>query len=315
MIETLKLLKGNPIVSIMKDIISITDFDRDQIEGVLQDAHIMERFMQGTDILEGKILATLFFEPSTRTKLSFESAMKRLGGKVIGFSESSSTSVAKGETLQDTVQIAEQYSDIIVIRHPRDGAARLAAEVTSIPVINAGDGVNQHPTQTLLDLYTIHKELGKIDELSIGMMGDLKYGRTVHSLSYALSWFDVSLQFLSPPGLEMPSYIKDDLQQKSIAITEIEDMEDLSVDVLYVTRIQKERFPDVEEYEKVRGSYRITMKTLDHLGKAIILHPLPRVDEIDPQVDDTPNALYFKQAWNGVPVRMALLAGALGWEQ
>jgi aspartate carbamoyltransferase catalytic subunit len=315
MIETLKLLKVNPIVSTMKDIISITDFDRDQIEGVLQDAHIMERFMQGTDILEGKILATLFFEPSTRTRLSFESAMKRLGGKVIGFSESSSTSVAKGETLQDTVQITEQYSDIIVIRHPRDGAARLAAEVTSIPVINAGDGVNQHPTQTLLDLYTIHKELGKIDGLSIGMMGDLKYGRTVHSLSYALSWFDVSLQFLSPQGLEMPSYIKNDLQQKSIAITEIEDMEDLTVDVLYVTRIQKERFPDVEEYEKVRGSYRITMKTLDHLGKAIILHPLPRVDEIDPQVDGTANAIYFKQAWNGVPVRMALLAGALGWEQ
>jgi len=315
MIETLKLLKGNHLVSIMKDIISIHDFDRDQIEGVLKSAQIMERFIQGTDILEGKILATLFFEPSTRTHLSFESAMKRLGGKVIGFSESSSTSVAKGETLQDTVRITEQYSDIIVIRHPRDGAARLAAEVTSIPVINAGDGTNQHPTQTLLDLYTIQKELGNIDGLTIGMMGDLKYGRTVHSLSCALSWFDVSLQVLSPPGLELPSYITEDLMEKSIDIVEVEDMEDLSVDVLYVTRIQKERFPDLEEYEKVRGSYRITIKTLDHLGEAIILHPLPRVDEIDPEVDTTPNALYFKQAWNGVPVRMALLASALGWDQ
>jgi aspartate carbamoyltransferase catalytic subunit len=315
MIETLKLLKVNHIVSTMKDVISINDFDRGQIEGVLKDAQIMERFMKGTDICEGKILATLFFEPSTRTRLSFESAMKRLGGKVIGFSESSSTSVAKGETLTDTVRITEQYSDIIVMRHPRDGAARLAAEVTTIPVINAGDGTNQHPTQTLLDLYTIKKELGKIDGLAIGMMGDLKYGRTVHSLSYALSRFDVSLQFLSPQGLEMPLYIKEDLMEKSIDIKEIKNMEDLSVDVLYVTRIQKERFPDIEEYEKVRGSYRITPETLDHLGKAIILHPLPRVDEIDPEIDHTPNALYFKQAWNGVPIRMALLAAALGWEQ
>lgn len=298
----------------MKDVISIKDFDRDQIEQVLHNAHIMEGFMQGTDILQGKILATLFFEPSTRTRLSFESAMKRLGGKVIGFSESASTSVAKGETLQDTVKIAEQYSDIIVIRHPQDGSARLAAEAVSIPVINAGDGANQHPTQTLLDLYTIKKRLGKINGLSVGLMGDLKYGRTVHSLVYALSLYEVTLQFLSPPTLEMPAYIKEDLRQKSIHFEEITEIEKIDADVLYVTRIQKERFPDIEEYEKVKGSYRITLESLEYIKKAKIMHPLPRVDEIAPEIDETPNALYFEQAWNGVPVRMALLASLLGWE-
>jgi aspartate carbamoyltransferase catalytic subunit len=299
----------------MKNIISIKDFDRDEIEQVLKNAEIMEGFIRGTDILDGKILATLFFEPSTRTRLSFESAMKRLGGKVIGFSESTSTSVAKGETLQDTVRMAEQYSDIIVIRHPRDGAARLAAEVASIPVVNAGDGANQHPTQTLLDLYTIKKELNRIDGLKIGMMGDLKYGRTVHSLANALSWYDVSLQLLSPPTLEMPKHIKEDLSEKSILFTEISEMEDLDVDVLYVTRIQKERFADPEEYEKVKGTYKITVESIECIKNAIIMHPLPRVDEISPDVDKTPNALYFRQARNGVPVRMAILAALLGWEQ
>ena len=299
----------------MKNIISIKDFDRDEIEQVLKNAEIMEGFIHGTDILDGKILATLFFEPSTRTRLSFESAMKRLGGKVIGFSESTSTSVAKGETLQDTVRMAEQYSDIIVIRHPRDGAARLAAEAASIPVVNAGDGSNQHPTQTLLDLYTIKKELNRIDGLKIGMMGDLKYGRTVHSLAYALSWYDVSLQLLSPPTLEMPKYIKEDLSAKSVSCAEISEMEDLDVDVLYVTRIQKERFADPEEYEKVKGTYKVTVESIEYIKDAIIMHPLPRVDEISPDVDKTPNALYFRQARNGVPVRMAILAALLGWEQ
>jgi len=298
----------------MNDVISIKDFDKAEIEQVLINAKIMEGSLRGTDLLEGKILATLFFEPSTRTRLSFESAMKRLGGKVIGFSEATATSVAKGETLQDTVRMAEQYSDIIVIRHPKDGSARLAAEAASVPVINAGDGANQHPTQTLLDLYTIKKELQRIDGLTIGMMGDLKYGRTVHSLVYALSWYDIDLQFISPPTLEMPSYIKADLTKKGIAFREITDMKDITVDILYVTRIQKERFPDPEEYEKVKGSYRITMDTLDYLKKAKIMHPLPRVDEIDPEIDRTSSALYFKQAWNGVPVRMALLASLLGWE-
>ena len=298
----------------MKDVISIKDFNKDQIELVLKNAEIMEGFINGTDILEGKILSTLFFEPSTRTRLSFESAMKRLGGKVIGFSESGSSSVAKGETLQDTIRMAEQYSDIIVIRHPQDGAARLAAEAATVPVINAGDGSNQHPTQTLLDLYTIKKELGKIDNLKIGLMGDLKYGRTIHSLASALSWYDISLQLLSPPGLEMPMYIKEDLLAKSVPVVEITEIEAIDVDVLYVTRIQKERFPDIEEYEKVKGSYRITMESMEYIKKAIIMHPLPRVDEIDPEIDTTPNALYFKQARNGVPVRMALLASLLGWE-
>ena len=298
----------------MHDVISITDFDRDKIETVLRNAEIMETFAQGKDILQGKILVTLFFEPSTRTRLSFESAMKRLGGKVIGFSESGSTSVAKGETLQDTVKIAEQYSDIIVIRHPRDGAARLAAEATSVPVINAGDGANQHPTQTLLDLYTIKTELKTIDGLRIGLMGDLKYGRTVHSLAYALSWYTVELQFLSPPGLEMPSHIKEDLAGRSIDFEEITELEEINVDVLYVTRIQKERFVDVEEYEKVKGSYQITPESLSYIKGAIILHPLPRVGEISFEIDKECNALYFKQARNGVPVRMALLASLLGWE-
>jgi aspartate carbamoyltransferase catalytic subunit len=312
--ETLKLLNINKVFSIMKDVISIKDFNRDQIELVLKNAEIMEGFINGTDILESKILSTLFFEPSTRTRLSFESAMKRLGGKVIGFSESGSTSVAKGETLQDTIRMAEQYSDIIVIRHPQDGAARLAAEAATVPVINAGDGSNQHPTQTLLDLYTIKKELGRIDKLKIGLMGDLKYGRTIHSLASALSWYDISLQLLSPPGLEMPKYIKEDLIAKSVPVVEITEMEDINVDVLYVTRIQKERFPDIEEYEKVKGSYRITLESMEYIKKAIIMHPLPRVDEIDPEIDKTPNAFYFKQARNGVPVRMALLASLLGWE-
>ncbi|MBU7014207.1 MAG: aspartate carbamoyltransferase [Theionarchaea archaeon] len=298
----------------MQDVISIKDFDRADIEKVLENAKIMEGYTKGTGILEAKILATLFFEPSTRTRLSFESAMNRLGGTVIGFSESGSSSVAKGETLQDTVRIAEQYADIIVVRHPRDGAARLAAEVAQVPIINAGDGVNQHPTQTLLDLYTIKKALNTIDGLRIGLMGDLKYGRTVHSLAYALSWYDVALQFLSPPGLEMPVHIREDLTEKEISFQQVEELEDLKVDVLYVTRIQKERFPDVEEYEKVKGSYQITKESLEFLGGAKILHPLPRVDEIDPEIDSTHNALYFQQAGSGIPVRMALLASLLGWE-
>lgn len=299
----------------LKDVISIRDFTRDEIDYVLRTAHTMEQYMNGTDILKGKILAALFFEPSTRTRLSFESAMKRLGGKVIGFSESASTSVAKGETLHDTIKMAEQYSDIIVIRHPHDGAARLAAEAASIPVINAGDGANQHPTQTLLDLYTIQKELKRIDGLTIGMMGDLKYGRTVHSLAYALTWYTVSLQVLSPAGLEMPLYIREFLHEKGIPVEEINGVEDLDADVLYVTRIQKERFPDVEEYEKVKGSYSITVESLQYIKDAIIMHPLPRVDEISPDLDKTPNAVYFRQAWNGVPVRMAVLASLLGWEE
>jgi aspartate carbamoyltransferase catalytic subunit len=298
----------------MNNIISIRDLNKDHIEHILKNAGIMEQFIGGTDILKNKILATLFYEPSTRTRLSFESAMKRLGGKVIGFSESGSSSVVKGETLQDTVRIAEQYADIIVIRHPNDGAARLAAESTSIPVINAGDGANQHPTQTLLDLYTIKKECTKIDGLRIGLMGDLKYGRTVHSLVYALLWYNVQIQLLSPEGLELPSYIENTLLEKGVTFKKIKNLEDLNVDVLYVTRIQKERFPDIEEYEKVKGSYTITLDTLDYLDNAIILHPLPRVDEISPEIDATPNAKYFEQAKNGISVRMALLAMVLGWE-
>lgn len=295
-----------------RDVISIRDFTKTDIEKILKKAEKMEIFARnGTNILSGKILATLFFEPSTRTRLSFESAMNRLGGRVIGFAEPSATSVAKGESLRDTAKTVEQYSDVIAIRHPMDGAARLVADAVSIPVINAGDGSNQHPTQTLLDLYTIKKELKKIDSLKITLMGDLKYGRTVHSLVYALAHFKVCLQFLSPKGLEMPQHIKDDLRKRGIEFSEITELRDLDCDVLYVTRIQKERFPDIEEYEKVKGSYVIGKDTLKYLGNAKIMHPLPRIDEISQDIDDTPNAIYFHQVFSGIPVRMALLCHVL----
>jgi aspartate carbamoyltransferase catalytic subunit len=296
-----------------RDIISVKDFSREDILYVLDGAMRMEKMLgKKNDTLQGRILATLFFEPSTRTRLSFESAARRLSCSVVGFSEVGGTSSVKGETLADTIRMVEAYSDIIVIRHPADGAARLAADVAHIPVINAGDGSNQHPTQTLLDLYTMKKEFGRVEGLRVALMGDLKFGRTVHSLSYALSLFDCSLQFLSPHGLEMPPHIKDDLRKKGRDFEEITSLEELSCDVVYVTRIQKERFADIEEYEKVRGSYVIDRATLDILGKAKIMHPLPRVDEIAPEVDATENAIYFKQAANGVPVRMFLLCHCLG---
>ena len=294
-----------------KDIISVKDFSREDILYVLDGASRMEKMGQKNNLLSGYILATLFFEPSTRTRLSFESAASRLGCSIIGFSEAGGTSSAKGETLADTIRMVESYSDIIVIRHPADGAARLAADVSSIPVINAGDGSNQHPTQTLLDLYTIKKEFGRIDGLRIALMGDLKFGRTVHSLAYALSLFDCELQFLSPHGLKMPIHIKEDLKRNGRDFSEISKLDDLSCDVVYVTRIQKERFPDIEEYEKVAGSYVIDMEALENLGKSKIMHPLPRVTEISTNVDKSENAIYFRQAANGIPVRMFILCHCL----
>ncbi len=301
-----------------RDVISIRDFSREDIEFVLKTAKRLENELNEKGHLEyakGRILATLFFEPSTRTRLSFESAMHRLGGSVIGFSSAASTSVKKGESLRDTIKTVEQYSDVIVIRHSKEGAARLAAEVADIPVINAGDGSNQHPTQTLLDLYTIKSAFGKIDGLKIGLLGDLKYGRTVHSLSEALTHYDVELYLISPELLRMPKHIIEELREKGVKVHETSDLESVipELDVLYATRIQKERFPDEQEYLKVKGSYVVDCKLLEKAKETLkVMHPLPRVDEIHPEVDKTKHAIYFKQVFSGIPVRMALLGLTLG---
>lgn len=295
-----------------KDIVSIGDFNKEEIIEILDHAEKMVPFAKTghpDKPLSDKIIATLFYEPSTRTRLSFESAAMRMGAKVLGFGSLESTSVAKGETLIDTVRIIENYADAIVLRHPMEGAARLASEYVQIPVINAGDGAGQHPTQTLLDLFTIRRELGKLDNISIGIIGDLKYGRTVHSLSKALSLFKIDLYLISPPTLRMPKHILRDISQ-NISVTEHSDPEEIisKLDVLYVTRIQKERFPDPEEYKKVAGSYNIKASYLQKAKRnMIIMHPLPRVDEIPVEIDNFPQARYFKQAAYGVPVRMAIL--------
>ena len=298
-----------------RDIISIEDFSREEINYILNIAKNMEPLAKtGSDMLKGKILATLFYEPSTRTRLSFESAMLKLGGSSIGFAEVDSASVKKGENLADTMRTVENYADVIAMRHPLDGAAKLAAEYSKVPVINGGSGSEEHPTQALLDLYTIQKEKGKIDGLKIALVGDLRYGRTVHSLAYGLSLFDVELCLVSPDSLRMRREVIRAIQDK-IPVSETSSLEKTisQVDVLYVTRIQKERFPDPAEYAKVQGVYRIDLKTLsDAKEDLIILHPLPRVDEIAAEVDETPQARYFQQVWNGIVVRMALLGLVLG---
>jgi len=268
----------------------------------------------GSDILHGKSLATLFFEPSTRTRLSFEAAMHKLGGTAIGFAEPEIASIKKGENLADTVRVVENYADVIALRHPLEGAARLATEFAQVPIINAGSGAEEHPTQALLDLYTILKEKNRIDGLSIALMGDLRYGRTVHSLAYALSLYDVKLYLVSPELLRMRREVLDAIKEK-VSVVEKTGIEEVlpETDVLYVTRIQKERFPDPAEYAKVRGAYKIGLDTLkDAKEDMIIMHPLPRVDEIDDEVDETPHARYFQQVWNGIVMRMALLALILG---
>jgi aspartate carbamoyltransferase catalytic subunit len=301
-----------------KDVISIKDFSKKEINYILNYAKKMVPYAKGENysgILKGKVLSSLFFEPSTRTRLSFESAMNRLGGRVIGFADPSGTSLKKGETLADTIRMAEAYSDAIVMRHPQEGAARLAAEFAEIPVINAGDGAGHHPTQCLLDLFTIFTEKNKIEKNKIVLIGDLKYGRTVHSLAYALSLYGADLTFVSPNILKMPKEVVDECKELSGEPVQTSSLEKAikNADVLYVTRIQRERFPDAEEYNKVVGSYRIDNELLSNAKKdLIIMHPLPRVTEIKPEVDKTPHALYFKQAFNGVPVRMALLSLLLG---
>jgi len=298
-----------------KDIISIKDFTREEIEHVLDAAETMEPILSsGSEMLGGMVLATLFFEPSTRTRLSFESAMLRLGGAVIGFAEPKTSSVEKGETIADTVRVVENYADIIVMRHSLEGAARLAAEFSSVPVVNAGTGAEEHPTQAMLDMLTIRKELGRIDGLNIGLIGDLRYGRTVHSLAYGLSLFDVKLFFVSPEVLKMRQEVIEDVRRR-VQVNETGQLESVLpvLDVLYVTRIQKERFADPAEYAKVRGVYRITRETTKSMKEeAIIMHPLPRVDEISADVDETRHARYFQQARYGLLLRMALLALVLG---
>jgi aspartate carbamoyltransferase catalytic subunit len=300
------------------DIVSIRDFSREQIEHVLKLADKMVPVAKGEErsvLLEGHVLGSLFYEPSTRTRLSFECAMTRLGGRTLGFDEPKGSSVAKGETLADTIRMVDSYCDVIVLRHPQEGAARLAAHFANKPVINAGDGAGQHPTQTMLDLFTMRKEKKNLEGIHVVILGDLKYGRTVHSLSEALAMFGAQLTFVAPPTLQIP---KEHLKQieamghkPKISSSLEESIKE--ADVLYVTRIQKERFPDPAEYQKVAGTFRIDLDALKDVKRdLIIMHPLPRVGEIAPEVDSTEHARYFEQAFNGVPVRMALLGLVLG---
>ena len=300
-----------------RSIISINEISKEEIIHILETARKLEAMNdeRKRKLLSGHVLATLFFEPSTRTRLSFESSMKRMGGKTIGFADPTTTSTSKGETLHDTIKMVENYVDVIAIRHPLEGAARVAAESTKKPVINAGDGSNQHPTQTLLDLYTIKKTQGRITNLSVAMVGDLKYGRTVHSLAVALSHFNCRLFFVAPESLKMPKSYLDYLSSKGINFSEHEKIEEVidKVDILYSTRIQKERFPDPAEYQKVKDVYILRKSMLSGVKQNMkILHPLPRVNEIHPDVDKTPYAHYFQEAANGIPIRQALLCLALG---
>jgi len=303
-----------------KDLVSIRDLNREQINYLLDQSEKMIPYARGEKVkkaLDGKVLGNLFFEPSTRTKLSFESAAGRLGATVIDVSEMSMTSMSKGETLADTIKMVDGYCDVIVLRHPHEGAARLAAKFSENPVINAGDGAGSHPTQTLLDLFTMRSAKGSLDGLNVVLVGDLKYGRTVHSLAEALTMFGAKLTLVAPESLQMPQDTINHIVEKGCRPAKTAILEDVidQADVLYVTRIQKERFPDPAEYQKVAGTYRIGNAILREAKKdMIVMHPLPRVDEILPEVDTTPHAKYFEQAFNGVPVRMALLCAILGGE-
>lgn len=298
-----------------RNIVSMRDFNREEIDFILDRAtDMMPIAEKGSDMLRGKVLATLFFEPSTRTRLSFESAMCRLGGSVIGFAEPKISSVAKGETLSDTIKVVENYSDVIAMRHPSEDAARIAADVASIPIINGGSGPWEHPTQALLDLHAMRTAKGEIDGLRIALVGDLLYGRTVHSLAVALRNYDVKVYFVSPEKLRMREDVIRDVKGK-LDYVETADLKDVLpvLDVLYVTRVQKERFTDPAEYEKVKDAYLIDMGFLKGAKSTLtVMHPLPRVTEISTDVDDTPYAWYFRQAKHGVYLRMALLALVLG---
>lgn len=298
-----------------RDLISITDFSKDEYLRIMELAADFEK-NPNQNLLDGKVVASLFFEPSTRTRLSFETAINRLSGRVIGFSDSSSSSVSKGETLHDTIRMVSNYADLIVMRHPLEGSARYASEVSSVPIINAGDGANQHPSQTLLDMYSIMKTQGRLDNINIFMVGDLKYGRTVHSLLMALSEFEKPVfNFIAPPELRMPVEYKHFLHSKGIKYYEHTEFTDIisEADIIYMTRVQKERFTDPIEYEKVKNVYILKNKMLKNTKPTVkILHPLPRVNEIHPDVDSNPKAYYFEQALNGVFTREAIIAHIMG---
>ncbi|MBO4739137.1 MAG: aspartate carbamoyltransferase [Bacteroidales bacterium] len=297
-----------------RNLISITDFSKEEYLQIIKIAEEFEK-QPVQDIAKGKVVATLFFEPSTRTRLSFESAANRMGARVIGFSDASNSSTAKGESLADTIRTVSCYADIIVMRHPIEGAARLASEVATVPVINAGDGANQHPTQCMLDLYSIQKTQGSLDNLNIAMVGDLKYGRTVHSLVEAMCNFNTTFHLISPDSLKLPSAVKMHIKKRNLTYfqyTEIQEAID-KVDILYMTRVQRERFLDIQDYEKVKNSYILDKSMLKKVKPNMkVLHPLPRVNEIATNVDSMPQAYYFQQAQNGVYVRQALIAAILG---
>lgn len=302
-----------------KDILSVKQFTRADLEYIFSVAHEMRVMVEriGTfDLLKGKILANLFYEPSTRTFASFMAAMQRLGGAVIPISEVRYSSVAKGESLPDTVRTLAAYADVIVIRHPEVGSAALAAQYAGKPVINAGDGVGEHPTQALLDVFTIREELGRLDDLTVTMLGDLKYGRTVHSLARLLTRFkNIKLNYVSPEVLRMPRDVIEEVEEKGLPQKEYTVLDKVlpETDVLYVTRVQRERFENLEEYEKVKDAYVISAKTMERAReKMIVMHPLPRVNEIAMEVDRDPRAAYFRQMEYGLYVRMALLAMVLG---
>ena len=296
-------------------VISISDLTTEQLELLLQTALKLKADPRD-DLLEGKLIGSCFFEPSTRTRLSFETAVQRLGGKVIGFADGANTSAKKGETLADTARIISSYTDAIIQRHPKDGAARVSAEFSKVPVINAGDGTNQHPSQTLLDLVTIYETQGRLNKLKIAMAGDLKYGRTVHSLCQALKRWDCEFAFVSPPSLAMPEYITEELEAAGCRYQILPDLETAVewADILYMTRVQRERF-DEQEFAKIQGKFNLNAAMLANARPNLrVLHPLPRVDEIHPNVDATPHAYYFEQATNGVYARMAILSLVLNEE-
>jgi len=296
-----------------KSLVSIDDLNTDEMVSILDLAEEFEK-QPSQSLLEGKVIATLFFEPSTRTRLSFESAISRLGGKIVGFTDASSSSVTKGETLNDTILTVNNYCDLIVMRHPIEGSARLASEISDVPVVNAGDGANQHPTQTMLDLYSIRKTQGRLDKLNIFLVGDLKYGRTVHSLLIAMSRWNTTFNFISPEELRMPMEYKLYLDKLGLKYYEHSDFTDIinEADIIYMTRVQKERFSDPMEYEKVKNVYVLRNHMLrDTKENMKILHPLPRVNEIHKDVDVNSKSYYFQQALNGVYTRQAIITRLL----
>lgn len=289
-------------------LVTTADLTKQEVDFLLNEAESLRG--QTTDDLKGKVVASLFFEPSTRTRLSFESAVHRLGGRLITVANASSTSMKKGETLQDTIRVLDKYADIMVMRHPKEGSAAEAIQYTKKPFLNAGDGPNQHPTQALLDMYTIQREMGRLDDLTVAFVGDLKFGRTVHSLLYLLMHYKVKILFISPEQLKIPNHYLDKLKDKGVEFIEDSELNKHmpEIDVLYMTRIQQERFENLEEYYFLKGSYVLTSDIV-HMGKPElrVLHPLPRIDEITHEVDQMEQAAYFRQVENGVYMRMALL--------